>query len=58
MFQREVETGQKDITTPTDMFSVQSEPEEWLLMGIVAIMLGVVYFRRRRAEVSYQPLAM
>ncbi|MCX4026082.1 TIGR02921 family PEP-CTERM protein [Endozoicomonas sp. SM1973] len=51
-FDREVERGSEDITSPTDVFSVQAvpEPEEWLLMGLVAIMLGVAYFRRKKNQ--------
>ncbi|MGI0119034.1 TIGR02921 family PEP-CTERM protein [Zooshikella sp. RANM57] len=51
-FDREVETGQEDITSPMDMFSVQTvpEPEEWLLIGLVIGMLCVVYYRRKRCN--------
>lgn len=48
-FEREVETGSENISTPAEVFSVTAvpEPEEWLLLGVVAI-LSVVAFRNRR----------
>ena len=48
-FEREIETGAEELTTPTDVFSVSAvpEPEEWILIGLVIIMLGWVYFNKR-----------
>lgn len=55
-FDREIETGTEGITTPTEVFSVQAvpEPEEWVLIGLVCLMLGVAYYRRRRNVNQYQ----
>jgi len=48
-FEREVETGEQDPTTPSDLFSVPAvpEPEEWLLLIIMGGMLSVAVWRRR-----------
>lgn len=51
-FEREVEQGVEDVSSPTDMFSVVAvpEPEEWILLAIISILLLVAYRRRRHLE--------
>lgn len=53
-FDREVETGTEDISSPSDVFSVVAvpEPEEWMLLGIAALFCGVIYRRRKYPSYS------
>ena len=49
-FKRKVESGQEQLSQPSDPFTVSGvpEPEEWMLMGIVAIAL--LFIARQRGS--------
>lgn len=49
-FDREIETGKQDTSTPSDPFAVPAvpEPEEWALLLIVLVILTVTVIRRRK----------
>ncbi|NQE34124.1 TIGR02921 family PEP-CTERM protein [Microcoleus asticus] len=51
-FDREVESGKEELTKPNNPLNVSGvpEPEEWLLLGVVAIGLLAVFLRQRRAK--------
>ncbi|MBW4523311.1 MAG: TIGR02921 family PEP-CTERM protein [Scytolyngbya sp. HA4215-MV1] len=53
-FQREVETGQEQLTQPTNPLSVSAvpEPEEWVLILLGAIGLGAIARRRHLSNNS------
>ena len=53
-FEREVESGKEELTKPNNPLNVSGvpEPEEWLLLGVGAIGLLVVFLRQRRAKVA------
>ncbi|HEY9782191.1 MAG TPA: hypothetical protein V6D09_18870 [Leptolyngbyaceae cyanobacterium] len=48
-FNREVESGQEQLSQPANPFTVSGvpEPEEWMLIGIVAIALLFLAYRRQ-----------
>lgn len=50
-FDRKVESGKEQLSKPSNPFSVSAvpEPEEWMLMGMVAIALLLVGSLRKRA---------
>lgn len=52
-FNREVESGHEQLSQPSNPFTVSGvpEPEEWMLMGIVAIALLFIA-RKRRSTIS------
>ncbi len=52
-FQREVESGKEELSQPFNPFTVSAvpEPEEWMLMGTVAIALLFI-IRRKRITIS------
>jgi hypothetical protein len=52
-FKREVESGQEELSQPFNPFTVSAvpEPEEWMLIGMVAIALLFI-IRRKRITVS------
>lgn len=52
-FKREVESGQEELSQPFNPFTVSAvpEPEEWMLLGMVAIALLFI-IRRKRITVS------
>jgi putative PEP-CTERM system integral membrane protein len=49
-FDREVESGKEQLSKPLDPLTVSGvpEPEEWMLLGLVAISLVVLIRRQRR----------
>jgi putative PEP-CTERM system integral membrane protein len=53
-FDREVETGKEQLTQPSNPLNVSGvpEPEEWMLLGLVAIALLFISRRQLNAEVS------
>ena len=53
-FDREVESGEETLQQPHDPLAVSGvpEPEEWMLLGLVAIALSVVGWKRWRQEAS------
>ncbi len=52
-FKREVESGKEQLSQPLNPFTVSAvpEPEEWMLIGMVAIALLLIA-RRKRITVS------
>ena len=52
-FERKVETGKEQLTKPSNLFNVSGvpEPEEWMLLGIIAIALLLIV-RRQRSTVT------
>ena len=53
-FDREVETGKEQLTQPSNPLNVSGvpEPEEWMLLGLVAIALLFISRRQLKPEVS------
>ncbi|MEL7476184.1 MAG: TIGR02921 family PEP-CTERM protein, partial [Cyanobacteria bacterium J06555_12] len=51
-FDREVESGEETLQQPHDPLAVSGvpEPEEWMLLGLVAIALSIVGWRRWRQK--------
>lgn len=51
-FERKVESGKEELSKPGNPLNVSGvpEPEEWLLLGVGAIGLLVIFFRQRRAK--------
>ena len=51
-FERKVESGKEELTKPENPLNVSGvpEPEEWLLLGVGAIGLVVIFFRQRRSK--------
>ena len=53
-FDREIESGEKMLESPEDVFAVPAvpEPEEWALFGVLSVLLGGLYFRQKRLGLS------
>jgi putative PEP-CTERM system integral membrane protein len=51
-FNREVESGKEELTKPNNPLNISGvpEPEEWLLLGVGAIGILVIFVRQRRAK--------
>ena len=51
-FERKVESGKEELSKPNNPLNVSGvpEPEEWLLLGVGAIGLLVIFFRQRRSK--------
>jgi putative PEP-CTERM system integral membrane protein len=51
-FERKVESGKEELSKPENPLNVSGvpEPEEWLLLGVGAIGLLVIFCRQRRSK--------
>ncbi|MDF5726305.1 MAG: hypothetical protein PUP91_38870 [Rhizonema sp. PD37] len=54
-FARKVENGKEQLTKPSNPFNISAvpEPEEWMLMGMVAITLYLLSWRYQKAGGRY-----